>query len=90
MIYTCWHCGWRINERTSNSEGVAFRIRPDDDPNIGKYLLHKHMPFCSDYCITCFKELKGPMPQRPKQSDIYLNEWMAERKNKKKLQLNSK
>lgn len=50
MIYNCWNCGWAINKRYGNSD-----INPKD---IGKYLLYNHKPFCSDYCIDCFKSLK--------------------------------
>ena len=45
MIYNCWSCGWRINQRKNVK----------DIHDIGKYLLYNHKPFCSDYCIKEFK-----------------------------------
>jgi len=45
MIHPCQYCGWRINERND----------VEDDSNIGKCLLYKNKPFCSDECIMLAK-----------------------------------
>jgi hypothetical protein len=47
MILLCQNCGWRINQRHNNLE------TPE---NIGKYLLYKNKPFCSEYCIEHAKQ----------------------------------
>jgi hypothetical protein len=49
MIYRCWGCGWRINERQSNM---------DQPENIGKHILYEHKPFCSDFCIRTYQNFK--------------------------------
>jgi hypothetical protein len=47
MIYNCWYCGWRINERREGEK---------DNDCISKYKLWNHHPFCSDCCIKLYKE----------------------------------
>lgn len=48
MIYNCWNCGWRINQRG--------RVKDED---IGKYVLFQHMCFCSSYCVNDFIQRRG-------------------------------
>ena len=73
MIYRCWNCGWRINQRyTSYTD------------KIGTHLLYDHVPFCSEYCIDLYKLLKTKPKESPK-SDWYEDEWKLKRKiNRKK------
>jgi len=54
MIYLCQTCGYRINQRTGDASIYApketFKI--DIEPEkVGKHLLYKHKPFCSEECI---------------------------------------
>lgn len=43
MIYKCYNCGWRINQR---------RKGEPDNQRIGRYLLCNHHAFCSENCIN--------------------------------------
>lgn len=57
MIYNCWSCGWRINDRTGcDKNGDAFPKTWVSPENVGKYLLHDHKAFCSRECICVFKD----------------------------------
>ena len=47
MIYRCWNCGWRINQRTPGEK---------DNSRIGSHLLWRSHPFCSQYCIDSYKK----------------------------------
>ena len=71
MIYTCWFCGWRINQR---KPGEA------DNPNIGKHLLFDHHAFCSKYCINSYKCKKNKKPESPQ--DWGFIQWKKEHKTK--------
>jgi hypothetical protein len=50
MIYRCWNCGLRINERYKKPS-----IAPQ---NIGKHLLYDHVPFCTEECIDEYRSRK--------------------------------
>lgn len=87
MIYKCWYCGNRINQRTANSKGVAYTVSRDPS-TIGIYLTYLHLPFCSDYCIEIFKQLPS-QPDMAPTSDWFEDEWKRERKmNRKRLKRN--
>ena len=48
MIYICWNCGWRINER--NQDVLENR------QEIGKInCMYLHHPFCSEKCVEQYK-----------------------------------
>lgn len=55
MIYNCWYCGHRINERHT--------VKNSDD--IGKYAIWDNKTFCNDFCIQQFKTLKSPPTEKP-------------------------
>jgi len=82
MIYTCWCCGNRINERTGNSQGVTFKKLADNDPIIGKFLLYNHLPFCSQHCIDRWKN-SSTVIDRPPITDLWIEKCLKERKFKK-------
>lgn len=81
MIYRCYNCGWRINQR---KEGEP------DNPRIGKYLLCNHHSFCSENCIDCylgnFKNDREPPPAKCADwSEEGNTGWKINRKSKKTL-----
>ena len=53
MIYLCWNCDWRINERWSVHQQKIIT----DRMGIGyvQYMF-RHHPFCSAQCIEEYKE----------------------------------
>ena len=55
MIYRCYGCGWRINERRNVT----------DIKKIGSHLLYDHKPFCSDGCIQQYKCQKNKPTTAP-------------------------
>ena len=75
MIYTCWNCGWRINQRTP---GEADNVR------IGSHLLHNHHAFCSQYCIDDNSSKSKFKQSRPEPDQDWNTTWKAERRNKKR------
>lgn len=77
MIYTCWACGRRINERTTNSKMIIYHwdIKPED---IGKYILYEHHPFCNSDCVEKYKN----KPIRSLPADWYVDIWKAKRRHK--------
>lgn len=60
MIYLCQNCGWRINDRQQNK---------DTSENIGKHLLYKGKPFCSEHCIECAKAKPNILDRQVRPSD---------------------
>jgi hypothetical protein len=47
MIYRCWSCGWRINERKKDEK---------NNTRIGSvHFMFKHHPFCSQMCVDNYK-----------------------------------
>lgn len=78
MIYRCWCCGWRINQRTSNSDGEIFHTDVRDE-DIGKHLMYDHVPFCSVYCIDDYRRMKKKPMIAPK-ADWDEDRWKVNRK----------
>jgi hypothetical protein len=82
MIYTCWNCGWRINQRNFGES---------DNPRIGKHLLYDHHAFCCEGCIINYswKTNKKAEPTQDWEENGVYGKWKEERKvrrvrNKKK------
>lgn len=82
MIYNCWYCGYRINERTRSDKYTTWKTGIDPK-KVGTYLTFENKPFCTEYCIEDFKKLKTKPKYFPGTSDWYEEEWKLLRKQKK-------
>lgn len=85
MIYNCWMCGWRINERHKmDKHGNVCRTSVADN-QIGKHLVCEGKPFCSKYCVedynkqSQFKKNMQASPQDYWENGVWGN-WKVERK----------
>lgn len=69
MIYNCFACNRRINERKDYYNGILDSADGYDNMNnresIGKHLLYNHKAFCSDYCIEIYKKHPRMQKQDP-------------------------
>ena len=79
MILLCTGCGWRINQRYLRD------INPED---VGKYMIYKHKPFCSEGCIELAKRYPNILDRVLIPSDWEENgvirEWKKDRKVNRK------
>lgn len=74
MIYRCWLCGWRINQRVRCQANPAL---------IGTHKLFEHRPFCNDFCIEQYK-IRKTKPVVAPCSDWDELKWKAERRERKR------
>jgi hypothetical protein len=81
MIFECWNCGSRMNERSRNEATPTM---------IGKCcIMYKHVCFCSPYCVESFAKMlrkkKSQFPSCPPKFPWFWDEdnWKKDRKKKR-------
>lgn len=83
MIFNCWHCGSRINQRTRSCwDGGEKTDVPADW--VGKCVLCDHHPFCDELCVAGYKyqSNRGTVFEKPHLSgeEKHFGEWKRQRK----------
>lgn len=83
MIYHCFQCGGRPNERTVNSQDELFYRSFAPVAIIGAHRLCDHRVFCNNgYCMEVYKYRRDHTNKqlKPCLPSAYDTDWKAERK----------